>query len=191
MERVFSKTLVIGISGVSNGGKTTLATRLAKQIPNAYHLNQDTFFKLEKDILIDKKTGHQRYDDLSAFHLDEMTNAIKQWLDNPSKFVKKENPSLPYVLIFEGILIFNYRPLLTLLSFDLKYFLTLPFEEAKRRRSMRIYEPKDPDGMFDNYVWPMYLKNKLEIEEDIKLQELERLVLSRELPYPQNFDELR
>ncbi|XP_070543030.1 nicotinamide riboside kinase 1-like isoform X1 [Ptychodera flava] len=165
------RTVVVGISGVSNGGKTTLASRLEKDIPNSYNISQDTYFVEEEDVLIDEKTGYERWDDLTAMNMDEMMKDVNDWITNPQKFcpeIPSDQSKHPvHVLIIEGILIFNYRPLLPL--FDLKYFLTLPFEEAKRRRSQRVYIPPDPPGMFDEYVWRMYLENKKELENEMKV----------------------
>lgn len=30
--------------------------------------------------------------------------------------------------------------------------------------SLRVYHPPDPSGYFDGHVWPMYLKNRQEME---------------------------
>lgn len=31
--------------------------------------------------------------------------------------------------------------------------------------SSRVYTPPDPPGYFDGHVWPMYLKNRNEMED--------------------------
>lgn len=31
--------------------------------------------------------------------------------------------------------------------------------------SWRVYTPPDPPGYFDGHVWPMYLKNRREMED--------------------------
>lgn len=31
--------------------------------------------------------------------------------------------------------------------------------------SLRVYTPPDPPGYFDGHVWPMYLKNRCEMED--------------------------
>ena len=33
--------------------------------------------------------------------------------------------------------------------------------------SSRVYTPPDPPGYFDGYVWPMYLKNRQEMESTV------------------------
>lgn len=48
------KRFVIGIGGVTNGGKTTLAKSLQKHLPNCSVISQDDFFKPESEIDIDE-----------------------------------------------------------------------------------------------------------------------------------------
>lgn len=55
------KTFVIGISGVTNGGKTTLAKNLEKHLPNCSVISQDDFFKPESEVETDEN-GFLQYD---------------------------------------------------------------------------------------------------------------------------------
>nr|XP_044998221.1 nicotinamide riboside kinase 1 isoform X1 [Jaculus jaculus] len=157
------KTFVIGIGGVTNGGKTTLAKNLQKHLPNCSIISQDDFFKPESEIERDKN-GFLQYDVLEALNMEEMMSTISRWMESPEH---SEGPVAwgsaegVSILIIEGFLLFNYKPLDTI--WNRSYFLTIPYEECKRRRSTRVYEPPDIPGYFDGHVWPMYLKHRQEM----------------------------
>ncbi|XP_074935441.1 nicotinamide riboside kinase 1 isoform X2 [Phalacrocorax aristotelis] len=168
------KVLIIGIGGVTNGGKTTLAGKLKKMLPNCDIISQDDFFKPESEVETDEH-GFKLYDVLDALYMDEMVKSIHNWMKNPasSGVLTEElrntcdnlkNTDDVFILIVEGFLLYNYEPLNEL--WNRRYFLTLPYEECKRRRSARVYQPADTPGYFDGHVWPMYLKYKNELEED-------------------------
>ncbi|XP_049434868.1 nicotinamide riboside kinase 1 isoform X2 [Epinephelus fuscoguttatus] len=107
---------------------------------------------------------------LDALHMDTMMSDIDSWRRDPESYLrqrglKPESPSVGeevYVLIVEGFLIFNHRPLNEL--FCKRYFMEIPYDVCKMRRSMRVYTPPDPPGYFDGYVWPKYLRNRQEME---------------------------
>nr|XP_020041802.1 nicotinamide riboside kinase 1 isoform X2 [Castor canadensis] len=161
------KTFVIGIGGVTNGGKTTLAKNLQKFLPNCSVISQDHFFKPESEIETDKN-GFLQYDVLEALNMEQMMSAISCWMESPGHPVGPTGQGsagdIP-ILIIEGFLLFNYKPLDTI--WNRSYFLTIPYEECKKRRSTRVYEPPDPPGYFDSHVWPMYLKHRQEVEDDV------------------------
>ncbi|XP_048360233.1 nicotinamide riboside kinase 1 isoform X2 [Sphaerodactylus townsendi] len=166
------KTLVIGIGGITNGGKTTLARRLKEQLKNCTIISQDNFFKSQSEVAVDEH-GFLQYDVLDALHMKEMVASIHTWIANPegcalpgqsSNIHNKQKETDCCILIVEGFLLYNYRPLSDI--WNKKYFLTIPYEECKKRRSTRIYNPPDPPGYFDGHVWPMYLKHKREMEEN-------------------------
>uniref|UniRef100_A0A480YCS4 Nicotinamide riboside kinase 1 isoform 1 n=1 Tax=Sus scrofa TaxID=9823 RepID=A0A480YCS4_PIG len=77
------KTFVIGIGGVTNGGKTTLARNLQKRLPNCSVISQDDFFKPESEIETDEN-GFLQYDVLEALNMEEMMSAISCWMESPS-----------------------------------------------------------------------------------------------------------
>ncbi|KAM4876330.1 nicotinamide riboside kinase 1 isoform 1-T4 [Thomomys bottae] len=158
------KTFIIGISGVTNGGKTTLAKNLQKHLPNCSIISQDDFFKPESEIETDKN-GFLQYDVLEALDMDKMLAAISCWMESPEHTggpTDQERAEEISILIIEGFLIFNYKPFDTI--WNRSYFLTIPYEECKRRRSTRVYDPPDTPGYFDGHVWPMYLKHRKELE---------------------------
>ncbi|XP_016388218.1 nicotinamide riboside kinase 2-like isoform X3 [Sinocyclocheilus rhinocerous] len=106
--------------------------------------------------------------------MDAMVNTVKGWMENPVKFARSHGVTVSpasdgsdpereiHILIIEGFLLYNYKPLLDVYSKC--YYVTIPYGECKRRRSMRTYTVPDPPGLFDGHVWPMYLKHRLEME---------------------------
>ncbi|XP_018530185.1 nicotinamide riboside kinase 1 isoform X2 [Lates calcarifer] len=165
------KTLIVGVGGMTNGGKSTLSKSLHQQIPNSCIIAQDSYFKDDSVVPVDSN-GFKQYDMLDALHMDTLMSEVDSWRRDPESFLKQRglNPERTtptvdtevYVLIVEGFLIFNYRPLNEL--FDKRYFMEIPYDVCKRRRSLRVYTPPDPPGYFDGHVWPMYLKNHQEME---------------------------
>ncbi|KAG8455259.1 hypothetical protein GDO86_001455, partial [Hymenochirus boettgeri] len=145
------------VCSVTNGGKTTLANRLLKTLPNCCLICQDDYFKPESEIEIDEN-GFKQYDVIEALDMESMMTSINSWIGQPIQEAAAMN-----LLIVEGFLLYNYKPLQNV--FNRRYFLTVPYEESEKRRRSRIYNPPDPPGYFDGHVWPMYLKHKNEMKE--------------------------
>ncbi|KAF3851251.1 hypothetical protein F7725_013023, partial [Dissostichus mawsoni] len=134
---------------VTNGGKSTISKSLHKHIPNSCLIAQDEYFKDDSVVPVDIN-GFKQYDMLDALHMDTMMREVESWQKDPVAFLRQRGPEHTtvsaeeeeeeevYVLIVEGFLIFNH--------------------------SSRVYTPPDPPGYFDGYVWPMYLKNRLQME---------------------------
>ncbi|XP_004484921.2 nicotinamide riboside kinase 2 isoform X3 [Dasypus novemcinctus] len=105
---------------------------------------------------------------LESLDMEAMLGTVQAWRSSPPKFARahgvgvRPSPSDTHVLLLEGFLLYSYRPLVPLYS--RRYFLTVPYEECKWRRSTRSYAVPDPPGLFDGHVWPMYLKYKQEME---------------------------
>uniref|UniRef100_A0A8C2ZHC8 Nicotinamide riboside kinase 1 n=1 Tax=Cyclopterus lumpus TaxID=8103 RepID=A0A8C2ZHC8_CYCLU len=164
------KTLVVGVGGVTNGGKSTLSNSLHQQIPNSCLIAQDAYFKVDLNFF-----SLHSVEVLDALHMDTMMSEVDSWRRDPEVFLRRRglNPERTtppkdeevYVLIVEGFLIFNHRPLNDL--FYKRYLMEIPYDVCKRRRSSRVYTPPDPPGYFDGHVWPMYLKNRQEMESSV------------------------
>ncbi|XP_067121384.1 nicotinamide riboside kinase 1 [Centruroides vittatus] len=154
------KWKLVGIAGVTCGGKTTLAEMLKKTIKNCIVIKQDEYFYDENSDhhVIIPELQHANWECLSSINWKELEARVKELLN--------EEPKDDYsTIIIDGHLIFNYEPLEKL--FHKKFFLTLSKEECWERRRVRVYNPPDPPGYFDICVWPMYLKNKQEMAEKV------------------------
>ncbi|XP_003750325.2 nicotinamide riboside kinase 2 [Rattus norvegicus] len=161
--------LIIGIGGVTNGGKTTLTNGLLKALPNCCVIHQDDFFKPQDQIAVGED-GFKQWDVLESLDMEAMLSTVQAWVKDPHKFARAHGVSLQpgasdtHILLLEGFLLYSYKPLVDL--YNQRYFLTVPYEECKRRRRSRTYMVPDPPGLFDGHVWPMYQKYKREMERD-------------------------
>ncbi|XP_059612848.1 nicotinamide riboside kinase 1-like isoform X2 [Phlebotomus argentipes] len=159
--------LVVGISGTTNSGKTTLATllrdRLTAEVGSVQVINQDNYFLPEdhpQHQHIDQ-LGHVNWDILTALDMDRMIRDVEAVLSQATASTN--------VLIIEGFLVFNHPLLVEVCS--PKFHLHVPYEVAYARRRTRTYSPPDYSGYFETCVWPMYEKHFQEIKDrtDIRL----------------------
>uniref|UniRef100_A0A3B5B3M1 Muscle-specific beta 1 integrin binding protein 2 n=1 Tax=Stegastes partitus TaxID=144197 RepID=A0A3B5B3M1_9TELE len=88
--------------------------------------------------------------------MDAMMSTIYAWLENPigPKSDHKEEEET-HILTVEGFLLYTYRPLINVLN--QRYFISIPYEECKKRRCDRNYTVPDSPVLFHGHVWPMYL----------------------------------
>ncbi|XP_025223898.1 nicotinamide riboside kinase 2 isoform X1 [Theropithecus gelada] len=164
--------LIVGIGGMTNGGKTTLTNSLLRALPNCCVIHQDDFFKAPlfqpQDQIAVGEDGFKQWDVLESLDMEAMLDTVQAWLSSPQKFARAHGVSVQpeasdtHILLLEGFLLYSYKPLVDLYS--RRYFLTIPYEECKWRRSTRNYTVPDPPGLFDGHVWPMYQKYRQEME---------------------------
>jgi len=146
------KWLVVGMCGVTCGGKTSIVKQLKEDFPGIVVIAQDDYFfppEAPSHVVI-PELNHVNYELMSSLDMERMRKDIQKALD-----LQPTHKQWP-VLIIEGFAIYRDSWITELC--DLRFFLTLDREECYRRRIVRVYEPPDPPGYFELAVWPEYLK---------------------------------
>lgn len=190
--------LVIGISGVTCGGKTTLAHKLFEflsdptnaqtldrhtKIQTVKMINQDQYFLPEDDPrhTFIEQINHNNWEILKALDIPRMCDDLRAIIGDLGFLYSNRRPSSQQplshinILIIEGFLIFNVPMVVQICQ--LKFHLHVPYEKCFARRQERVYDPPDKVGYFETCVWPMYVKNFNEFRE---LEDLQ--VMNGELP---------
>lgn len=191
--------LIIGISGVTCGGKTTLANELKKIIPSTMIISQDNYFFDNNDPRHTwiEELNHVNYDIISSLDMERMHQDVTEIIDKYNivrchcrrtknginrKMSELLNTQLKNtdcdILILEGFCIFNYKPLSDLCC--LKYYFTLSKEDCYKRRSQRVYEPPDCPGYFEKCAWPEYLNLYQYVKDNV----VDTVYLDGSLPQP-------
>ncbi|XP_068624168.1 nicotinamide riboside kinase 1 [Battus philenor] len=175
------KWIVIGISGVTCGGKTTLACNLKDMLTPVYLFHQDQYFYPDDSPHHVKCEGleHNNYDILSSLDMEQMHKDIISTMEGKDRSHtsslerrdgKLEVPGKSF-LIVEGFTVLNYAPINNLCN--LRYYFVLEFAECLLRRTHRLYDPPDVAGYFEQCVWPEHLKYKAAIERDPRVSMLD------------------
>ncbi|XP_056608812.1 nicotinamide riboside kinase 1 isoform X4 [Triplophysa dalaica] len=144
------RKIIIGIGGMTNGGKTTLSTNLQEVLPNSCVISQDVFFKDDSMVPVDSN-GFKQYDTLDALHMDRMMSDIESWQKDPESFMSSRGLRVKSTGLQKPSLLMSYLTK----GFSWRF----PIVHAKRE--------EDPPGYFDAYVWPMYLKNRKEMDDAV------------------------
>ncbi|CAF4956471.1 unnamed protein product [Pieris macdunnoughi] len=173
--------IVIGISGVTCGGKTTLANRLRDALVPVYVFHQDKYFLPDDSPKHVRCPGveHNNYDILSALDMDKMHDDVLRTLRGETRAhaVDLERAEGKWgvpgksFLILEGFTVLNHRPLNELCH--LRYYFVLEYGECASRRALRLYDPPDTAGYFEQCVWPEHLRFKAQIEKDSRVKMLD------------------
>lgn len=184
------KLLVIGISGITGGGKTSLATRLFEylnnpdnsNVYNGYHINQVMLMHQDK-YFYKRDSPHHKWipeinfinrEILSAMDMDKFAEDVNKTvnklkagdLPNDEPIINQDNSS-PIdlnILIIEGFLIYNDARISRFCN--LRFHIYLSYEVGLQRRFKRTFKHvnPNPEWYYENYIWPMYHKHHDEVE---------------------------
>ncbi|KAG4078795.1 hypothetical protein HA402_015385 [Bradysia odoriphaga] len=170
--------LVIGVSGVSCSGKTSLAQSIANVFSDSvltekFYPNlkigqvklvcQDDYFwpidHPKHEWVKVNGVDHINREQLSALDMDKMCDDLMRIIGNENVVSKGSITAAAVsnplnILIIEGFLIFNHK--LTAELCQVKICLSISFENCFDRRKVRVYKQRTPPGYFENYTWPLY-----------------------------------
>ncbi|XP_050356614.1 nicotinamide riboside kinase 1 [Nymphalis io] len=173
--------IIIGVSGVTCGGKTTLAKKLKNLLTPVYVFHQDKYFYPDDSPHHVKCDGleHNNYDILSSLDMQAMFSDIMKTVEGENKAHSfsedrsggKLEVSGKKFIVLEGFTVMNYKPIMEICN--LRYYFVLEYGECLSRRCYRLYEPPDVEGYFDQCVWPEHIRYRAEIEKDGRVKILD------------------
>jgi len=149
-----SNRLVVGLTGVSCGGKTTMANALRGWLGEKFGdvIMQDDHYRPVEELPINPISNFPEFDEPESVRMDKIVEKIKAWKDN------MDDDSAPRVLVVEGTMIFTCQEIIELC--DLRYLIHVDFQTAKYRRSLRNYKIPDPPKIMELNIWPKYIKHR-------------------------------
>lgn len=167
------KLIIIGISGATRSGKGVLAKGLKQHWLNSSNSNetktnkmnfinidiikQDKYFIDEAKI---DKELNGNWDCISAIDTNKFYSDIKKKISMVSNIKSNNNTFNCNVLILEGFLLYYDKTIIDLL--DVMIWLEIPKNICYQRRMSTYPVSKE---YFEEYVWPYYLKYKMEYEK--------------------------
>uniref|UniRef100_A0A915JLY2 Molybdopterin synthase catalytic subunit n=1 Tax=Romanomermis culicivorax TaxID=13658 RepID=A0A915JLY2_ROMCU len=188
--------LIIGLGGVTCGGKSTIAHKIASHLrsycPDNLEiliLNQDDFYLPEEKCVRLFELNTWNFDDKSAIDFEKMRQLM---LEKIREFEKRSNDK-KLLIIVEGNMIFEDEKLLNLLRHV--YFFKGEYEHVKSIRDRRSYIPPDVPGYFDTVAWPAYVEHEKLFLNSQNLRRLDEnfrvfKILDSKLSARQNFEEI-
>lgn len=169
--KLMKNVIVIGVSGGSASGKTTVANRIKEEFKDSVELLSHDFYYIPHDDLPFEQRAKVNYDHPNAFDTERMIHDIKQLKQSVSierpVYSYKEHTRLPEtvkvnpakVIIVEGFMIFENAELRDL--FDIKVFVDTDADERLIRRIIRDVNERGRslESVIDQYtstVKPMH-----------------------------------
>lgn len=154
LSRSPKQRVVVGISGVSCGGKTTVARALQMWLQDQGTLiMQDDYYLPANTLPINQITNFPEFDEPESVKMHEIRDAIIDWLAQPMRPDEQTQ-----VLIVEGTMIFTDPEICELC--DLRYLVHVDFKTAELRRADRKYPIPDPPLVVAKNIWPKYIKHR-------------------------------
>lgn len=158
--------LLLGISGPSSSGKTTLARLLRDIFPNIFLLHEDDFYKPDSEIPKHPGTDLADWDCLESINLpsfEVIMKCIRETGTVPPEFISKEDRNsvgkidvdasviedlrwrasrwmfqdVPPIAIIDGFLLYSEEMKSIRSAFDVRLFLRTDYATAKQRREAR------------------------------------------------------
>lgn len=172
------KLFVVGISGVSGGGKTTLSTKLCDFLSDPRNANAFDGFSIKQVLLVQqdkyfypRDSPHHIWIEDINFINREVLSAVdgeRMWSDievilsrlNAAETHADCDSNDMCILLIEGFLIFNDDRINDLC--DVRLHMTLTPEVCMQRRLQRTWKHVNPQPIkyFHEYVWPSYQKHR-------------------------------
>lgn len=152
--------VTVCLSGITCGGKSTLARSLHQAFTNSIYIRQDDYFWGANSSYhpFIPSINHSNWETMASLDMDRMRHDVNNTLQ------RKKTTREPQLLIIEGFLVLNDEYLSSIC--DNKFLFVLDKDECKRRRERKKYTLPDGKNYFDVCIWPEYLKHK---EEALKL----------------------
>lgn len=183
------KVFIVGVSGVSGGGKTTLTTKLYDYLSDRANAHAFDNYRIDQVLLIQQDKYFYPRD--SAHHIwikdinfinRELMSAVdgeQMWHDIETTVSQLKTTAIDVdancnlngmcILLIEGFLIFNDDRISDLCN--VRFHLTLTPEVCLKRRLQRTWKHVNPQPIkyFHEYVWPSYEKHRDSVKNANKI----------------------
>lgn len=171
--------LIVGVSGVTCSGKSTLATSLLSFLSNSpkdsavyrIRIHQVRLIR-QDDYFYKRDSPHHTWitemnyinrEIMSALDMPRMISDIETIIHGACSDQPVDNTV--NILIIEGFLIFNHPKVLSLC--DVRIQVQITQAVCRERRKLRSYNPPNPNGYFEAFIWPFHEKHSAQYQHDV------------------------